>query len=116
MKLDGVDVQMEEGNESEDGELVPGKYFVVEVLHILKPGLHHMELRYWPGITNQSREQRLQGWLGNTNDIYRCAHGAVEIYADHAAGGRLRAQRIDAEELLRQRKAAEELFREEGAP
>lgn len=31
-----------------------------------------------PGRTNQSREERVEGWLGTTNDWYEYAHGAYE--------------------------------------
>lgn len=31
-----------------------------------------------PGMTNQSREERIEGWLGSTNDWSLTAHGAFE--------------------------------------
>ncbi|MBR4876519.1 MAG: hypothetical protein IKU14_02245, partial [Rhodocyclaceae bacterium] len=35
-------------------------------------------------VTNQGVE-RAEGWLGNTNDVYECAHGAYDTEAEARA-------------------------------
>jgi hypothetical protein len=38
---------------------------------------YHFSVR--PGRTNMSHEERVKGWLGTTNDVYRSALGYFEV-------------------------------------
>jgi hypothetical protein len=89
MKYNGINIR-----DAEDVE--PGRYFLI----LVEPqdAEDYYILSRTPGRTNQSRDIKLRGWLGTTNNTSRTAHGAVEVSRDDA--GRLRVRRSDAEALL----------------
>ena len=90
MRINGIEVCG-----SEDVEV--GRYFLVRRIDNNQRGVETYSLMTRPGRTNRSHEERLSGWLGETNNMSRHAEGAVEVYRDKR--GALRARRIDAEEL-----------------
>jgi len=94
MRIGRIEVQDE--NLGED--IQEGKFFLIRIVYNDRGGREMYHLCAQPGRTNQSHEQRLNGWLGETNNVSRYAEGAVEVYAN--ARGELRVRRTDAQALL----------------
>jgi hypothetical protein len=80
--INGDDYHMVEGN---IGFLV----FVVP-----QTGEDHYVLREHPALANQSREPRLTGWLGTTDNVARYGQGLARI-TKIARNGRFRIQRLE---------------------
>ena len=93
MRIRGIEVQ-----DDVDDDIRPGKYFLIRVVYNNQNGREVYRLAAEPGRTNQSHEQRLEGWLGETNNVSRHAEGAVEMYRDK--DGRMRYRKADAQALL----------------
>lgn len=74
-----------------------GDYFLLLRSHTLRDDEYYV-LSENPGLTNMSREERLSGWLGTTNDVALYAEGAVRVYEDKL--GRVRIKKIDPQEVL----------------
>lgn len=83
--INGDDYHMVEGN---IGFLV----FVVP-----QTGEDHYVLREHPALANQSREPRLTGWLGTTDNVARYGQGLARI-TEISLGGRFRVERLNAED------------------
>lgn len=71
--------------------------FLVERSHALQ-GWRRYSLDSLPAHTNQSRQPRLYGWCGTTNDISVQAHGMAQVVRI-AANGRVLVQVLEADEL-----------------
>lgn len=73
-----------------------GDWFLIKVCP--ERGDDHYILSHEPGRTNQSHEERTDGWLGTTDNVARYAEGAIRVTVDKV--GRRRVSRIDAEKLI----------------
>jgi hypothetical protein len=69
--------------------------FLISVVSQTGEGRH--VLREHPALTNQSREPRLRGWLGTTNNVARYGQGLARI-TEISLGGRFRVERLNAED------------------
>jgi hypothetical protein len=74
--------------ESEWMQPEPGRYYLI--LWSPQQGPDMYSLSSEPGRTNMSREPRLHGWLGTTNNTARYAEGCVEVYRNQAGHLRIR--------------------------
>lgn len=71
----------------------PGQeFYLIEISHLHK-GWSRRRFDNHPGRTNMSHEERIDGWLGTTNDIQSMALGHWRI--DSVTGDTFIATRLD---------------------
>lgn len=70
------------GHQSIDIPLEPGiEFYLIKTCHLLNKWPDCYSFSDKPGRTNSSREERVYGWLGTTNDIHNEALGKYRLDA-----------------------------------
>lgn len=79
------------------------KFYVIETDNINKPDEpEFFEISSYPAITNMSHEEKIQGWLGTTGNLWSYAHGIFNSIEDARAFIKSRmsnAIQLDLDEL-----------------
>lgn len=88
----------------DDSLAVGDSGFLIERHHTLK-GWRRYSLDPLPAHTNQSRQPRLYGWCGTTDDVAVHAHGMARVVRI-APNGRALLKALDADELAAALQAA----------